>query len=305
MDSSEIIKIIKEDFRQTDAWGEYISNLGFKPKFLKNNSLIHEFKIGPFTVLKSFRPELSEEILDEIQKIANKNVNLICKISPNFDFNESLKEKFGYEKVNSTMSPIRTCIRDLTQSYDEIYQSFSENTRYKINRSVREKDIIEIIQKPDDNKIDGFYDLLEKRQKENNFMTYSRKEFKILRNCFKDNSFLITAYDIKGKPVVSNFYLKNIDKVTYFSGSLNSINHKSKAGYQLINEAFKFFKSQDVKVYDFEGLSDERDPQTYNDWLGYTNFKLKFGDKVFQYPLAMIKYNNSVFRQMLRIFKLI
>lgn len=301
MDGSEIIKIIKKDFRQTTEWANYIQALGFKPKYLSNGSLIHEFSLGPISIIKSFRPELDEKSLNEIQEIANSKANLICKISPNYDFDLALKDNFKYENVNSTMSPIRTCIRDLTESHEDIIKSLSENTRYKINRSIRDKDRIEIIQNPSNKHLDRFYEYLQKRQKESKFVTFSKKEMKILRDNFWENSYLITAYDIDGKIVVTNFYLRNQDKVTYFAGSLNSENHKSKAGYQLISEAFKYFQSQGIKVYDFEGLSDERDPTTYQDWLGYTNFKLKFGNQVFQYPTAMIRYNNFIFKQIVRV----
>jgi lipid II:glycine glycyltransferase (peptidoglycan interpeptide bridge formation enzyme) len=302
MENSEIVKIIKNDFRQTEAWGNYIHSLGFKPKTLSDGNLIHEFTLGPISIIKSFRPNLSHESLEEIQQIANSKTNLICKISPNYEFDEGLKKKFNYQNVNSTMSPIKTCIRDLTEDFDNIFKSFSENTRYKINRSIREKDRIEITQNPNNKNIDRFYDFLENRQKEKKFFTYTRKEIKVLRDSFWENSFLITAYDVSGKVVVSNFYLRNEDKITYFAGSLNSENHKSKAGYQLINEAFKYFKNIGIKIYDFEGLSDERDPRMYNEWLGYTNFKNKFGNQIYTYPLAIIKYNNFIFKQLVRVF---
>jgi len=302
MDNSEIIKIIKKDFRQTEAWGNFIQSLGFKPRYLSNQSLIHEFSLGPFSIIKSFRPELSEPALTEIQGIADSKINLICKLSPNYECDTNLLTNKGYQNVNSTMSPIRTCIRDLTESYDDIYKSLSENTRYKINRSIRDKDYIEIIKNPNNNNIEKFYNFLEKRQKQNKFITFSRKEIKILRDNFWEDSFLITAYNYKGDVVVSNFYLRNEDKITYFAGSLNSENHKSKAGYQLIIEAFKYFQSQGIKIYDFEGLSDKRDPATFQDWLGYTNFKLKFGNKIFLYPTAVIKYNNLIFKQIVKVF---
>lgn len=305
MDSIEVNKIIKQDFRQTEAWASYISTLGFKPLILKNNAIIHQFKFGPFTILKSFRPELDEESLAQIQEIADSKINLICKISPNYEFDTKLMDEKNYQIVNSTMSPIKTCVRDLTEDYEDIFKSFSENTRYKINRSVREKDTIEIIQNPNISQLDKFCDFLEKRQKENKFITYFRKEFKTLRDCFKENIYLINAYDCNGNTVVSNLYIRNNEKVTYFAGSLNSEFHKSKAGFQLISEAFKFFKNQGVKIYDFEGLSDERDPNNYEDWLGYSNFKLKFGNIVLSYPIARIKYNNFVFKQMLKITNII
>jgi lipid II:glycine glycyltransferase (peptidoglycan interpeptide bridge formation enzyme) len=304
MDSAKIEKLIKSDFRQTEAWGDYIQKLGFNPKYLSNNSLIHEFSLGPISIIKSFRPNLTSESLAEIQSIADTKTNLICKLSPNFDFDESLIEKNRYSFVNSTMSPIRTCVRDLTENIDTIYSTLSENTRYKINRSSRDKDRIEIIQNPNNKNLDKFYDSLEKRQKQNKFITYSRKEFKILRDSFWEKSYLITAYNFSNETIVSNFYLQNDEKITYFAGSLNSEKHKSKAGYLLIFEAFKFFQNRGIKLYDFEGLSDDRDKANYQDWLGYTNFKLKFGNQIISYPQAIIKYNNIVFKQLVKLFRI-
>jgi lipid II:glycine glycyltransferase (peptidoglycan interpeptide bridge formation enzyme) len=302
MDSTQITQIIKKDFRQTPEWGNFIESLGFKPKYLSNNSLIHEFSLGPISILKAFRPNLDTNSLNELQNIADSKANLICKISPNYDFDLNLKNVFKYSDTNSTMSPSRTCIRDLTEDCDSIFKSLSENTRYKVNRSIREKDRVEIIQNPNNKNLERFYEYLQKRQLENKFVTFSKKEIKILRDNFWEKTFLISAYDSLNNLIVSNFYIRTEDKITYFAGSLNSENHKSKAGYQLITEAFKFFKSQGIKIYDFEGLSDERDPATYQDWLGYTNFKLKFGNKILEYPTTIVRYNNFAFRQLVKIF---
>jgi lipid II:glycine glycyltransferase (peptidoglycan interpeptide bridge formation enzyme) len=301
MDSSEILKVIKKDFRQTEAWANFLAQKGFKPLKLKNNSYIHEFSLGNITILKSFRPELDEASLKEIQNIADRKINLLCKISPNFGFEEKLNDKYGYITVSGTMSATKTCIVDLTRNFDDICKDFSENTRYKINRSIREKDRIEIIQNPTNKNIDLFYDLLQVRQIQKKFISFSRKEIRSLSNLFWNNSYLISAYDKENKPVVSNLYFVNEGKVTYFAGSLNQENHKSKAGYQLIFEAFKHFKELGIKVYDFEGIKDERNKYT-TDWDGLTNFKLKFGKTILTYPINIIKYNNFYLRQMVKIF---
>lgn len=301
MDASEILKVVKKDLRQTDAWANFLAQKGFKPLRLKNNSLIHQFSIGNITILKSFRPDLDDKTLDEIQGLADKKINLLCKISPNYDFDEKLKLKHNYIDVSGTMSATKTCVIDLTRDIDDIYKDFSENTRYKINRSIREKDRIEIIQNPTNVNIDKFYDLLQTRQIQKRFISFTRKEIKTLNNLFWNNSFLASAYDANGSMVVSNLYFLHEDKLAYFAGSLNSDNHKSKAGYQLIFEAIKYFKNIGAKLYDFEGIKDERNIYT-SDWEGLTNFKLKFGKTVLTYPVNMIKYNNFYLRQMVKIF---
>jgi len=303
MVSSEILEIIKTDPRQTDLWAKFIESKGYKTILLKNNSILHEFKLGNISVLKSFRPNLNEEILEEIQQIANSKTNLLCKISPNYDFDENLKDKFKYQEINATMSATKTCIIDLTKNLDDIYKDYSENTRYKINRSIREKDRIEIIQNPKNKDIDKFYDSLEERQKFKKFISYTREEVRYLSNLFWNDSFIVSAYDKNNKIVVSNIYFLNKGKVTYFAGSLNTENHKSKAGYQLIHEATKFFKNYGVKVYDFEGITDERNRYTF-DWVGVTNFKLKFGKTVLTYPSTLIKYNNPIFKGLTKIFRI-
>ena len=304
MVSAEILEIIKKDFRQTPQFARFIESKGFKTKTLKNGSIFHEFSLGPISIIKSFRPLLDEQSLAEVQEIANQKNNLICKIAPNLEFDQTLSIKQDYKIVNSVMSPTKTLIQDLTQNIEDIYLNFSENTKYKINRSVREGDRVEFIQNPTNKDIDRFYDNLEDRQKFKKFETFSRKEVRFLSNSFWNDSYIISAYSKDNKLIVSNLYFKIRDKVIYFAGGLNSENNKSKAGFQLILEAYKFFKNLGVKVYDFEGLADERDPYNLNHWgAGFTEFKLKFAKNEIYYPKTIIKYNNFAIRQMSKVFK--
>jgi len=303
MVSAEILEIIKKDFRQTPQFARFIESKGFKTKTLKNGSIFHEFSLGPISIIKSFRPLLDEQALAEVQEIANQKNNLICKIAPNLEFDQSLSLKKNYKIVNSVMSPTKTLIQDLTQNIEDIYLNFSENTKYKINRSIRDGDTIEFIQNPTNKDIDKFYNNLDDRQKFKKFETFSRKEIKFLSNSFWNDSFIVSAYSKDNKLIVSNLYFKINDKVIYFAGGLNTENSKSKAGFQLILEAFKFFKKQEVKVYDFEGLVDERDPFNSVHWgEGFSEFKLKFSKNEIYYPKTIIKYNNFAIRQMAKVF---
>lgn len=304
MVSSEILEIVKKDFRQTPQFARFLETKGFKPIILSNGSVIHEFNLGKLSIIKSFRPNLDERSLQEIQEIADKKTNLVAKFAPNIDYDESLTIKNRYKSINSVMSPTKTLIKDLTKSIDDIYNSFSENTRYKINRSIRDKDKIEIIQNPNNFMIDRFYDNLEFRQKFKKFETFTRKEVKNIKNNFWNDSFLISSFTKDNNLVVSNLYLRDGDKIIYFAGGLNSENSKSKAGFQMIFEAMKFFKNLGIKVYDFEGLADERDTKNAVQWESFTSFKYKFSKEEIYYPKTIVKYNNPTFRALVNLLKL-
>lgn len=302
MENSDIKELISRDFRQTEKFANFLETVSFKPIKLKNNSLIFEFNFGKISVIKSLRNNLDSDSFLEINEIIKNKYNLVTKFAPNIGYDENLNTKYGYKPVKAMMSPTKTCVRDLREDIDDIYKSFSATTRYKISRSIREGDKVEIIQNPTNFQMYKFYEQLTERQDFKKFKSYNKKELTTLKNCFWEDSYLINCYNKEAKPVVSNFYIKNFDKVTYVAGSLNSEEHKSKAGFQMIFEAFKFFKNIGVKIYDFEGLSDERNKEYYDEWLGFTNFKLKFSNHTIYYPETIVKYNNTLFKALTRIF---
>lgn len=295
MEIAELKKLIKEDFRQTEKFANFLEIASFKPFKLKNNSFIYEFNFGKISIIKSMRNNINEETFDEISDLIKNKYNLLCKFSPNLDYDETLNNKYKYFEVSSMMTPTKTVIKDLTVPIDEIYESFSENTRYKINRSIREGDRIDFIQSPNNLQMYNFINQLKNREKTKHFVSYTKNELNTLKNCFWQDSFIINSYTKNNIPVVSNFYIRHKDKVTYVAGSLNSEQSKSKAGFQMIFEAFKFFKNLGVKVYDFEGLADERNMEYYNEWLGFSEFKLKFSNEIIYYPQTIMKYNNYIF----------
>ena len=189
---------------------------------------------------------------------------------------------------------LRLLIKDSIE--EEIYKSLSENTRYKINRSYREKDKIEIYQNPSNYILNLLYASLSERQKTKNFRTYDLREIKKLRDIFKEKTYVFLAYNSNNQLVVSNFYVGYKEKISYFTGSLNTENKNSRAGYQLINEAFKYFKKEGYKIYDFEGLSDERLPKDYQKWFGFSKFKKQFSKSEVEYPLSIIKFNSKILK---------
>ena len=53
-------------------------------------------------------------------------------------------------------------------------------------------------------------------------------------------------------------------------------------------EAIKLSKKHGSKIFDFEGIYDERFP--LKSWHGFTRFKKSFGGREIEYPGAFVKY---------------
>jgi len=297
MDSLKNFEVIKSTIYQSPEFCEFMTLYNFKSFQLKNKTYFHIYNFGPFYILKSFRADFNQDSISEIEDITkNKFGNLLVKVSPNIGFEERLIKQFNYIQSEKNISASKTLIKDLTSSEEEMFKSFSENTRYKINRSYREKDRVEIYQNPSNFILKLLYSSLRERQKTKNFATYDLREITKLRDILKENSYVFLAYNSENKLVVSNFYVGYKNKISYFTGSLNTENRSSRAGYQLIYEAFKYFKKQGYIIYDFEGLSDERLPRDYEKWLGFSNFKKQFSKEEITYPLSIIKLNSRILK---------
>lgn len=297
MDVLKNSEVIKTTLYQSPEFCEFMELYKFKSFQLKNKSFFHYFNFGPLYILKSFRPNIDEYSLQEIEEYTkSRKGNLLIKMSPNIGFDETLIKKYKYVHSEKNITASKTLIRDLSCSETDIFKSFSENTRYKINRSYREKDKIEIYQNPSNFILNILYSSLSERQKTKNFRTYDLREITKLRDLFKEKTYAFLAYNSNNQLIVSNFYVGYKEKISYFTGSLNTENKNSRAGYQLINEAFKFFKKEGYLIYDFEGLSDERLPKDFEKWFGFSRFKKQFSKDEVLYPLSMIKFNSRILK---------
>lgn len=78
--------------------------------------------------------------------------------------------------------------------------------------------------------------------------------------------------------------------VWYMHGGLATEGQKSHSGYLSLWEAIKNFKDLGYKVVDFESLADQRLKGLTKSWRGYTDFKLKFGGEILEFPLPWSKY---------------
>ena len=114
-----------------------------------------------------------------------------------------------------------------------------------------------------------------------------KKEIKSIFKAFGINGDIFIATQ-ESKWVAALMTIK-AEKVTYYMyAATNSTGKKLFAPTALTWEAILHAKSRGVKVFDFEGIYDERFP--IKTWKGFTKFKKGFGGYEIEYPGAYTKY---------------
>lgn len=78
------------------------------------------------------------------------------------------------------------------------------------------------------------------------------------------------------------------DSIAYYWQAFTSKGGRGKlTQYKIVWEGILWAKKMGAKVFDFEGIYDERFPN--KSWLGFTHFKKSFGGYEVEYPGAFIK----------------
>ncbi|HSX49301.1 MAG TPA: peptidoglycan bridge formation glycyltransferase FemA/FemB family protein, partial [Candidatus Saccharimonadales bacterium] len=108
-----------------------------------------------------------------------------------------------------------------------------------------------------------------------------QKNIIALHIAFGNNSRILIA-ESGGKPIAALFILI-FDKVAYYMyAASNNEGKKLFAPTLLTWEAILLTKKSGCKIFDFDGIYDERFP--LKSWLGFTKFKKGFGGKEIEYP---------------------
>ncbi|KKU22795.1 MAG: FemAB domain protein [Candidatus Woesebacteria bacterium GW2011_GWF1_46_13] len=105
-----------------------------------------------------------------------------------------------------------------------------------------------------------------------------------LKKLFKENSlFLVTPNYSSGTIFLIG------DKIGYYwQAFTNKEGRKILAQYKIIWEGILWAKKMGARIFDFEGIYDERFPN--KSWLGFTHFKKSFGGYEVAYPGTFVKW---------------
>ncbi len=277
-----------KDLRQTPAWANYLKRIGWKVEKINDN--YYYLKKIPLLgyILKIQRPKKIN--FKDIKSLEKKYKIYQVSIEPNLSFfslshNQLLKQ--GFKKSKSFSLPTKTIQINLTQSEGKILSQMHSKTRYNIK--IAQRNNIKIIKS--DN-IEEFVKFWRENFERKRFLFLSQKKNIIaLYKAFGKNANLLIAKK-NNKTIAGLLILKTKDTAYYMYASSNNLGRKLFAPTLLTWQAILLAKKSKCKIFDFDGIYDERFP--LKSWQGFTRFKKGFGGHEIDYPGYFIKTNSII-----------
>jgi len=288
------------DLRQTSEYAKYMKAIGW----------IVDGKLGSFAYIKKFpiigsfikiqRPEIISD--KAIMRLSKKYRAFQIVIEPKSTVHGSLLTEHGFHQSRSYFVPSKTIHIDLTSSERRLLTDMHYKTRYNIKKAMSNK-----LQVTSSKDIDGFANFWQKCAREQRGMFLSmKKEMTGLYNAFRKNAYIITVSRHPERPegvegshqsyrhaeknnLLSGILLIHTKDIAYYMYAASTVKGK-KLFAPTLNawEAIKLSKKLGCKVFDFEGIYDDRFP--IKSWLGFTRFKRSFGGNVIGYPGTYHKF---------------
>lgn len=251
-------------------------NLGWKVERIQN---INYF-IRPFFIFGSFmkvqRPlEIRYEDIERLRK-EYRVFNLI--IEPKHKKDILHVTDYGL-RSSSPYLPSKTIHIDLTKSETQLLKEMHHKTRYNIKQA--QKKSVEVKVSKD---IRLFSDMWKSAKFSRKIM--GTRDITELYKAFGKDGYLLLAY--KESELLAGVVCIHASNIAYYMyAATTSKGRKLFAPTLLTWEQMKLAKKKGNKVFDFEGIYDERFP--LSDWKGFSRFKKSFGGKEVEYPGAFSK----------------
>jgi len=264
-----------KDIRQSPAWANYLESIGWKIEKL-NDTYIYLKNIpilGWYTKIQ--RPKQFNNLI--VQTIINKYKPFQVMIEPTFikQVNNLTIQQFKLSKLSSL--PTKTLQIDLKRSQYYLLKNLSQKTRYNIKLAGRKG--VRVTQSKD---IQEFTKFWRKNFEKKLFPVLSQqKNILQLHKAFEKDSQILIAK--KDNIVIAVLLLLFYDKVAYYMyAATSNEGRKNFAPTLLTWEAILLAKKMNCKIFDFDGIYDERFP--IKTWKGFTKFKKGFGGNEVRYP---------------------
>jgi lipid II:glycine glycyltransferase (peptidoglycan interpeptide bridge formation enzyme) len=265
-----------KDIRQTPKYSKYLEKIGWQVERVgKSYSFLKKLPlIG--SIVKIQRPEkLSDEVIKRLSELSKKYRVFQIIIEPKSKKHGSLITKHGFRLSKSPFLPTKTIHLDLTKSAEELFNQLKKDAKYSLKRT---RDIR--IYAVDDTK--GF----RKSWKEAvGFRRWvpPRQQLDAMLTIFKEDVlFLVTPDGASGA-----IFLHAEDCTYYWQAFSSKKGRRGLYQYKVVWAGINWSKEKGAKVFDFEGIYDERFPN--KKWEGFTHFKRSFGGHEVEYPGAFTK----------------
>lgn len=282
--------------KQSENWEKYFNSIGWK-SFRVTKDILIVYRSTIFGKLaKIQRPKkLDANDLLEIDRRCIENRISFLKIESNENQNTDALETFGFIKSTSPLSPTSTTYINLILTEKSLWSNLSKSGKYGVSRGLRDGSKVEFIKNPSNEVlINYFKDIQSYTSKDKGFKTLNLKELLLVNKAFNKSTYISIGYDINGSVCGGKFYLINGDTVFYLTGGTTKLGKHTRVGFVQMWESIKFFKNLKYKILDLDGIYDSRFHNFTKSWIGFTDFKKKFGGEIIKYPNPYNKYYSNV-----------
>lgn len=285
------------DLRQTKEYARYMEMLGWQVvKCLsraKSRDQVFIKKIpiiGNIAKLQRPSEKLEPRALDEFAK---KHKLAALYIEPILHSPSYIS--YGFSLAKSCFLPPKTIHIDLTKSDEQLLKGMKPKTRYNIK--IAQKHGVVARESRD---IDAFIKLWHQSARHRGMWLPQTKEIRALWTAFSKKANIILAYNsdmhVHRESVLAGVLIVRTHTTAhYMYAASTKEGNKLSAPSLLVWEAIKLANNPPTgggcKVFDLEGIYDDRYPQTKS-WQGFTKFKEGFGGKIITYPKTLVKYHN-------------
>lgn len=264
------------DIRQSKIFSTFMKDLGWQTELINKNYIyFRKFPIlGYFA--KMPRPNAPFDF-PKISVFIKNHLVFQFKISPYIltaekEFNNYHSQFLDNFQIDySPFNPTTNFLINLTKSEEEIFKNFTEAKRRGVRRAL--KNGIKVKETDD---IESFIKIRGKQYAPLGFLVRIEME-KLWKNLYPKNALLLLAYTSSNTPVAGILLLIYDNIAYYWYASALKEGKKLFAPTLLVWEALKLVKKRGCKIFDFEGIYDERFPQASESWKGFTKFKEGFG----------------------------
>lgn len=273
------------DLRQTEEYSEYIKKIGWKvDKFQDTYIFLKKFLFWNF--VKVQRPDklVGSELLSYLVKEFEYST-IYVEPSNNDQYEDLLRS--GFRKYNSPFLPSKTVQIDLTKSEAELLMEMHYKTRYNITHNSKLKNQNSKVKIFISNDIDNFSDFWQRCARKRGMILSQKEEIRAIYDSFRKDACIHVAIDGEGDWLAAILRISTSKISYYMYAAATSMGKKLFAPTVLTWEAVRLAKKERKKIFDFEGVYDERFP--LKSWKGFSRFKKGFGGREIEYPGCVSK----------------
>ncbi len=266
------------DIRQTQEYANYLKYEGWIVERMENTNYFLKKLLLIGSILKIQRPE----------EINFRTMNILCRkyrvfqiiLEPklptiiNSTKYHNLLISHGLKLSKSPYLPSKTLQIDLTRPL-----VFNKETR----RCIRIGDRIKIRKCSSLSDLKKFHDAWKKSVKLTRFVPSLNSLINFRKSFSIHHPIILSSHNVSNSIIGGAIFTRSLhDFAYYWHGFTNKEGRTSLSQYSLVYQGILWAKKVRCKIFDFEGIYDERFPN--KSWLGFTHFKKSFGGCEILYP---------------------